>query len=56
MHRLPRIMVAPNGARLTKADHPTLPVTIEETVAAALAARAAGADGLHAHVRDAKVS
>ena len=54
MHRLPRIMVAPNGARLTKADHPTLPVTIEETVAAALAARAAGADGLHAHVRDAK--
>ena len=53
MHSLPTLMVAPNGARLTKADHPALPVTIQETVAATLAARDAGADGLHAHVRDA---
>jgi len=52
MTALPRFMVAPNGARLTKADHPALPVTIEETVACALACHAAGADGLHAHVRD----
>ncbi|WP_145105797.1 3-keto-5-aminohexanoate cleavage protein [Cereibacter sediminicola] len=51
---LPRIMLAPNGARLTKADHPALPVTIPEIVSAALAGRAAGADGLHAHVRDAE--
>ena len=52
MTALPRFMVAPNGARLTKADHPALPVTIEETVACAVACHAAGADGLHAHVRD----
>ncbi|MGP3698592.1 3-keto-5-aminohexanoate cleavage protein [Rhodobacter sp. NSM] len=51
---LPRVMLAPNGARLTRADHPALPVTIPEIVAAALAGQAAGADGLHAHVRDAE--
>lgn len=49
---LPRIMVAPNGARRTKADHPALPISIEETVATAIACRNAGADGIHAHVRD----
>lgn len=49
---LPRIMVAPNGARRGKADHPALPITIAETVATARACFAAGADGLHAHVRD----
>ena len=49
---LPAIMVAPNGARRTKADHPALPVTISETVEAARSAFEAGADGLHAHVRD----
>lgn len=48
---LPLIMVAPNGARRTKADHPALPVTIEETVAAAAACFAAGAGAIHAHVR-----
>mgnify|MGYP000067467688 CR=1 FL=1 len=53
MTPLPRIMVAPNGARLTRSDHPALPVTIDETVACALACQKAGADGLHAHVRDA---
>lgn len=53
MRPLPRIMVAPNGARRTKADHPALPVTIPEIVACAVACHAAGADGLHAHVRDA---
>lgn len=46
-------MVAPNGARLTKADHAALPVTIDEIVATTLACRDAGADGVHAHVRDA---
>jgi len=54
MSKLPHIMVAPNGARLTQRDHPALPVSISETVACALACQAAGADGLHAHVRDAR--
>jgi 3-keto-5-aminohexanoate cleavage enzyme len=49
---LARIMVAPNGARRMKTDHPALPVTIEETVAAARACYEAGADAIHAHVRD----
>lgn len=50
---LPHIMLAPNGARKTKADHPALPMTIAETIAAARAAHAEGAGALHAHVRDA---
>lgn len=49
---LPRLMVAPNGARRSKADHPALPVTIPETVATARACHVAGADGLHLHIRD----
>jgi uncharacterized protein (DUF849 family) len=50
---LPRIMVAPNGARRTKADHPALPMTLPEIVNTAKASFDAGAGGLHAHVRDA---
>lgn len=50
---MPQIMVAPNGARRGKEDHPMLPVTIAETVAVARACHAAGAGALHAHVRDA---
>jgi uncharacterized protein (DUF849 family) len=46
-------MVAPNGARRTKADHPALPITLAEIADCALACHAAGAGGLHAHVRDA---
>jgi len=53
MTPLPDIMVAPNGARLTKADHPALPMTIEETVQEAESCYEAGATGLHAHLRDA---
>lgn len=52
MTALPRIMVAPNGARRGKADHPALPVTLAELVTDARACRAAGADGLHLHLRD----
>lgn len=52
MTPLPKIMVAPNGARLTTADHPAIPVTIAQTVATARACQAAGADGIHAHIRD----
>lgn len=47
------IMVAPNGGRNTKADHPAIPISVAETVACALECRDAGADALHAHVRDA---
>ena len=52
MTALPRLMVAPNGARWTKRDHPALPVTISEIVATACACHAAGAGAIHAHVRD----
>lgn len=47
-------MVAPNGARRGKQHHPELPVTIEETVQTAERCAAAGADALHAHIRDAQ--
>ncbi|MEH6833068.1 MULTISPECIES: 3-keto-5-aminohexanoate cleavage protein [Falsihalocynthiibacter] len=53
MRPLPTLMVAPNGARKTKADHPALPITLAEIVATAVACHAAGADGVHLHVRDA---
>ncbi len=44
-------MVAPNGARKTRLDHPALPVSIAETVDEAVHCHAAGATVLHAHVR-----
>ncbi|RMD88728.1 MAG: 3-keto-5-aminohexanoate cleavage protein [Alphaproteobacteria bacterium] len=47
-------MVAPNGARRSKRDHPALPVSIPETVAAVAACYEAGARGAHLHVRDAE--
>ena len=50
---LPRLMVAPNGARLGRDDHPALPLRLPEIVATARACMAAGADGLHLHLRDA---
>lgn len=50
---LPRLMVAPNGARHDKAYHPALPLSLDETVDTARACRAAGADGIHLHLRDA---
>lgn len=48
----PLIMVAPTGARRTKADHPNLPITIPEIIETARHCHAAGAQLLHAHVRD----
>jgi 3-keto-5-aminohexanoate cleavage enzyme len=45
-------MVAPNGARRTKTDHPRLPITAAELGAEASACRAAGATAIHVHVRD----
>ncbi len=44
-------MVAPNGARKTRHDHPALPVSVEDTVEEAVQCHAAGASALHAHVR-----
>ena len=51
MSREAIIMVAPNGARKTKADHRSLPVSIADTVAEAARCFAAGASALHGHVR-----
>ena len=52
MNQLPNIMVAPNGARLKKEDHPSLPITIEEIVRAAKECYGEGAEGLHLHLRN----
>ena len=49
---LPRIMVAPNGARRSKSDHPKLPITIAELITDAIACKKVGAAAIHAHVRD----
>lgn len=46
------IMVAPNGARKTPADHPALPVTADAVGRTAAACADAGASILHLHVRD----
>ena len=54
MTDLPRILVAPNGARRGKSDHPALPVTIDELVDTCVSCAAAGAGGVHTHVRDDK--
>lgn len=48
---LPQIMVAPTGARRTKADHPLLPMTPPEIAETARACQEAGAGAIHAHVR-----
>ena len=49
---LPKVMVAPNGARRTKSDHPALPIGLQELVDTAIACRKVGAGGIHLHVRD----
>ncbi len=46
------IAVAPNGARKTKQDHPTLPISPDELAETARAALDAGAAMIHLHVRD----
>lgn len=46
------IMVAPNGARHERGDHPALPIAPAEVARAAAACRDAGASALHLHVRD----
>ena len=46
------VMVAPNGARRTKEDHPALPITPDEIATDAAKCFEAGAGLLHLHVRD----
>lgn len=48
------IMLAPNGGRRMPADHPAIPVQIPQTIRCAAAARRAGADAIHVHLRDAE--
>ena len=50
--KLPKLMVAPNGARRIKKDHPAVPLTINETVETAKACYKEGAEAIHLHVRD----
>jgi uncharacterized protein (DUF849 family) len=50
--RGPYVLVAPNGARRGPSDHPELPVSIDQIVETAGACFAAGAHGLHLHIRD----
>ena len=45
-------MVAPNGARKQKSDHPAVPVSISEVAQTALDCFQAGADSQHLHIRD----
>ena len=47
------IAVAPNGARLTKADHAGIPLTVAELARTAVECRDAGAGMIHLHIRDA---
>ena len=49
---IPSLMVAPNGARKSKKDHPNLPITISEIVEEAKNCFQKGANAIHAHVRD----
>lgn len=50
---LPKILLAPNGARRGKSTHPMLPVTEDELIAACVTSAREGAGGVHAHIRDA---
>ena len=52
--KLPKIMIAPNGARPKKKDHIEVPVTIDEVVETAKLCFAQGAEGIHFHLRDEK--
>ena len=46
------LMVAPNGARLKKSDHPAVPITPLEVANTAKACADVGASAIHVHVRD----
>ncbi len=46
------VALAPNGGRLTKKDHPKLPLTLEELASEAHTCSKLGASIMHFHVRD----
>ena len=48
------IIVAPNGARKSKLDHPAIPITTQEIVSDVIACRDAGAAMVHLHARNKK--
>jgi 3-keto-5-aminohexanoate cleavage enzyme len=50
--KLPSLMVAPNGARPMKKDHPKVPVTIPEIVETGKACFENGAEAIHFHSRN----
>ena len=50
--KLPSLMVAPNGARPMKKDHPKVPVTIPEIVETGKACFENGAEAIHFHTRN----
>ncbi len=52
--KLPKLMVAPNGARPTKSDHLKVPITIKEIVNTGKACFDAGAGAIHFHIRNNK--
>lgn len=52
MNAAAHITVAPNGARLQKADHVELPMSAQELADIARYCYAAGAKAIHLHVRD----
>ncbi len=49
---MPAVIVAPNGARKNKKDHPALPMTLLEMTAEAISYAQAGVTMIHVHVRD----
>lgn len=46
------LAVAPNGAKITKQDHPAVPLTVEEIAQEAKSCMEAGAGMIHLHVRN----
>ena len=52
--KLPSLMVAPNGARPMKKDHPKVPMTIPEIVETGKACFENGAEAMHFHIRNEK--
>ena len=51
---LPRLMVAPNGARPMKKDHAAVPITMNEIVNTGKACFESGAEAIHFHTRNNK--
>lgn len=49
---LPKIMVAPNGARRDRSHHANIPLTKDDLISTVIECQNAGADGAHLHIRD----